>query len=75
MQLFSESPARALVSLPAAHLDAFEALCADNGVPSARLGEVTGEGSVTVVDLFSLPLSDLRAAWEAPIPRAMHVDH
>lgn len=66
--LFSESPARALVSLPGAHWDAFVHLCQAHDVPVTRLGEVTAEPTLTVEGLFALPLAALRARWSAPIP-------
>ncbi len=69
--LFSESPARALVSLSGEHYAAFAALCAREGVPLTRLGEVTGEASLEVHGAFTLPLDGVRARWEAPIRDAM----
>ncbi len=69
--LFSESPARALVSLSGEHFEAFAALCAQHGVPVTRLGEVVDSGVIEVVGQFALPLSTVRVAWEAPIPAAM----
>ncbi len=74
VQLFSETPARALVSLSAESAQRFASLCAEHSVPLTRLGEVTGE-TVEVVGQFSLPLAEIRARWEAPIPAAMHVEH
>ncbi len=71
VQLFSESPARALVSLPAASYPAFADLCAHQGVPLTRLGEVTSGGELEVLGQFSLPLDVVRARWEAPIRGAM----
>ncbi|MEY3073241.1 MAG: hypothetical protein RLZZ353_1437 [Actinomycetota bacterium] len=41
--LFSESPGRALVAVPAAHVDEVLAACAAADVPAARLGEVGGD--------------------------------
>ena len=69
--LFSESPARAIVSLPGATYAAFQALCAERGVPLTRLGEVTHEASLEVRGQFTLDLADIRARWEAPIREAM----
>ncbi len=71
VQLFSESPARAIVSLPGATYPAFQALCAEHGVPLVRLGEVTHEASFEVRDQFTLDLAEVRARWEAPIREAM----
>ncbi|WP_341728885.1 phosphoribosylformylglycinamidine synthase subunit PurL [Brooklawnia sp.] len=69
--LFSETPARALVSVQSARLDAFVALCAEYGVPVSRIGEVNRERELIVEGLFALPLDEIRSAWEAPIPAAM----
>ncbi|MGA1774893.1 MAG: AIR synthase related protein, partial [Nitriliruptoraceae bacterium] len=41
--LFSESPGRALVAVPAAHVDEVLAACAAADVPVVRLGEVGGD--------------------------------
>ncbi|AQX16443.1 MULTISPECIES: phosphoribosylformylglycinamidine synthase subunit PurL [Tessaracoccus] len=69
--LFSESSARAVVSLSGADVEAFEALCAEKGVPVTRLGEVTGEPELEFVGLLTLGLEDALSAWKAPIPAAM----
>ena len=69
--LFSESPARALVSLSGEQYQAFEALCAEHGVPLARLGEVTDEDAIEVQGLFTLVLEEVRERWQAPIREAM----
>ena len=71
VQLFSESPARALVSLPGATYGAFEALCVEHGVPFARLGEVTQDPAIEVRHQFTLGLDAVRARWQAPIREAM----
>ena len=75
LQLFSESPARALVSLPASSLPEFSELCAAHGVPLTRLGEVVEAGELEVVSLFTVSLDEVRERWQAPIRAAMHVDH
>lgn len=69
--LFSESVARAVVSLPTDHLAEFESLCASHGVPIRRIGEVTQAPQLVVEGQFSLALADIRARWEAPIRNAM----
>ena len=69
--LFSESAARALVSLPREGVDAFAARCAAAGVPMAVLGEVTEQPELAVEGLFSLPLAEIRDAWSVTIPAAM----
>lgn len=69
--LFSESPARALVSLPGNKLDAFTALCEEHGVPQARIGEVTAEPELQINGLLTMSLDRLREVWTRPIPEAM----
>ncbi len=71
LQLFSETPGRVLVSLPASSGDAFLALCAEHGVPHERLGEVTELGELEVVGRFTLPLTTVRERWSAPLREAM----
>ena len=69
--LFSESAARAVVSLSGQHLKRVEALCAEHGVEIARLGEVTGERIAEFVGAFTVPLAELREAWQRPLPEAL----
>ena len=69
--LFSESAARAVVSLPGSTVEEFEALCAERGVPTTRLGEVTGEPEMEFVGQFSVGLGEAESVWMAPIPAAM----
>ena len=69
--LFSESPARALVSFPASSLDAVARLCSEAGVPLTRLGEVTELDEIEVVGRFALGLTDVRETWAAPLRAAM----
>jgi len=69
--LFSESAARAVVSLSGAYLAELEALCAQHGVPVARIGEVTGGGELEFVGAFTVDLDEARRAWEAPLPAAL----
>jgi phosphoribosylformylglycinamidine synthase subunit PurL len=67
--LFSESAARAVVSVPRGHEQAFLALCADHGLPHNVLGTVDGRShALEVKDQFHIPLDELRAAWTATMP-------
>ena len=61
--LFSESTARALVTVDPAD----EQRLVDSGYPCTRLGVVGGEALV-LGGVLDLPLSDLRAAYEATLP-------
>ncbi|MFT8395277.1 phosphoribosylformylglycinamidine synthase subunit PurL [Propionibacterium sp.] len=70
-ELFSETPARVLVSLLPDKLDEFVALCETNDVPQACIGEVTETADLEVSELFRLPLDTIKDAWTVPIPAAM----
>ncbi len=65
--LFSESAARAVVSVTPGREDEFAALCASHGVPATPLGE-TGGDTLTVEAAFEVPLDELRQAWESTLP-------
>ncbi|WP_130866174.1 phosphoribosylformylglycinamidine synthase subunit PurL [Acidipropionibacterium timonense] len=69
--LFSETPARALVSLPASSYGRFVDVCREAGVPVTRLGEVIDSGEIEVQGLLTLGLDEVRRAWRAPIPAVM----
>ena len=71
VMLFSETPARAVVSLCGSGYREFKALCQDHGVPTARIGEVIDHGELEVNGLFSLSLDEIERAWRKPIPAAM----
>ncbi len=67
--LFSESAARALVSVPRGHERAFLGLCADHGLPYTPLGVVDGRShALDIRDVFRIPLDEMRAAWSATLP-------
>ncbi|WP_397218320.1 phosphoribosylformylglycinamidine synthase subunit PurL [Nocardioides terrisoli] len=68
--LFSESATRALVSVARESVADFEALAADHGVPTSRLG-TTGGADLRVEGQFAVPLDELRAAWTATLPAAL----
>lgn len=69
--LFSETPARVLVSVNEAELDRFRQLCQEQGLPCCELGHVTEQPTLDIQEVFSLPLPTIRARWEAPIPGIM----
>jgi phosphoribosylformylglycinamidine synthase subunit PurL len=64
--LFSESAARAVVSVEPPRASAFEALAAEREVPFARLGEAGGPRMV-FGDSFELPLAQAREVYESAI--------
>jgi phosphoribosylformylglycinamidine synthase II len=67
--LFSESAARALVSVPLGREKGFTAQCDQHGVPWTAVG-VVGEpdSPLEIVDRFQIPLAELRATWSATLP-------
>jgi phosphoribosylformylglycinamidine synthase len=65
--LFSESAARALVSVVPGREREFAELAAEHGVPATVLGVTTG-GTLTVEGAFEIPLTELRQVWTATLP-------
>jgi phosphoribosylformylglycinamidine (FGAM) synthase-like enzyme len=65
--LFAESTARALVAVPAEATAAFEAAASEHQVPAARAG-TTGGDALVVEGLFTVPLAELRTAYEQTLP-------
>ncbi|MFT4187000.1 MAG: phosphoribosylformylglycinamidine synthase subunit PurL [Aeromicrobium sp.] len=70
VDLFSESSARALATVAEADHDVFVALAEKHGVELASIGR-TGGDAVTVEGQFSLPVADLKAAWQATLPSVL----
>jgi phosphoribosylformylglycinamidine synthase subunit PurL len=68
--LFSESAARALVTVRPDDLGALEELAGSLGVPLTRLGE-TGGDALTVDGVLSIPIAELRETWSATLPAAL----
>jgi phosphoribosylformylglycinamidine synthase len=68
VQLFSESAGRALVSVPRSEELRFTEMCDARGLPCTRIG-VTDGRSLEVQDLFTVPLAELREAFESTLPR------
>jgi phosphoribosylformylglycinamidine synthase subunit PurL len=65
--LFSESAARAVVSVRPGREDEFAALAARHGVPAEVIGQ-TGGDRLVVTGLFAVPLGELRQTWTTPLP-------
>ncbi|WP_183099545.1 phosphoribosylformylglycinamidine synthase subunit PurL [Nocardioides pelophilus] len=70
--LFSESAARAIVTVPAEELDELRALCARHDVPMAEIG-TTGGDALVVEGAFAVPLDEVRTAWTSTLPAALGV--
>ena len=67
MDLFSESSARALVTVRPESFDAFAELCAAHEVPCYGLG-TTGGTSLTVEGVLEIPITELRETHTATLP-------
>jgi phosphoribosylformylglycinamidine synthase len=67
--LFSESTARALVTVAPEHEQAFRSVCADRNVPCTPLGTVTVATELDVHDVCSVSLDELRAVHSATLPK------
>ncbi|NJQ03571.1 phosphoribosylformylglycinamidine synthase subunit PurL [Streptomyces zingiberis] len=65
--LFSESAGRAVVAVPRSEELRFTDMCGARGLPATRIGVVDGD-AVEVQGQFSLPLAEVREAYEATIP-------
>jgi phosphoribosylformylglycinamidine synthase II len=68
--LFSESAARALVTVPGDRADALVDLAERHGVQLTPVGD-TGGAELSVEDAFTVPLTELRAAWTGTLPAAL----
>ncbi len=72
LSLFSESSARALVTVTNENQDAFVALAEAAGVPLASIGLTGGDSLDVAGDTgFSVSVSDLRADWSATLPSVL----
>jgi len=72
--LFSESAGRAIVAVPRSEEVRFTDMCSARGFPHVRIGVTDGRGDDALLDVqdqFSIPLSELRAAWSATLPGAL----
>ncbi|WP_054816542.1 phosphoribosylformylglycinamidine synthase subunit PurL [Nocardia arizonensis] len=68
--LFSESTGRVLVAVPRTEETRFTKMCDARGLPWTRIGVVDqGSDSVEVQGQFSVPLAELRAAYEGTLPK------
>nr|WP_245644525.1 phosphoribosylformylglycinamidine synthase subunit PurL [Nocardioides jensenii] len=75
VDLYAESAARAIVTVPDASADALVALAEKHGVPLTPLGRTGGAG-ISVEGpagdtLFDVPVEEIRAAWVATLPAAL----
>jgi phosphoribosylformylglycinamidine synthase len=71
--LFSESAARAVVSVEPAKMSAFEALAAERQVPFSRLGE-TGGPRMLFGEALEVTVADAREVHEAVLPKLFSGD-
>ena len=68
--LFSESAARAIVTVTTDNADRLAALAERHGVPLTPLGR-TGGDVLSVEGQFEVPVAELRDAWSATLPAAL----
>ncbi len=69
--LFAESAARAIVAVPRSEEVRFTDMCTARRFPHQRIGVVddgAGEPSLDVQEQFSVPLAELRGAYEGTLP-------
>ena len=66
--LFSESVARAVVTVPPELVPSLEQICSSEGVPLVRIGEVAPGAGLTVEGLFDVPVEELRTVHESDPP-------
>jgi phosphoribosylformylglycinamidine synthase len=67
--LFSESSARAIVTVPRSEEVRFTDMCTARGLPHRRIGVVdAASATLEFQDLFTVELSELRAIWSATLP-------
>jgi phosphoribosylformylglycinamidine synthase subunit PurL len=72
LALFSESVARAVVSVAPSNTAALEALAAERRVPFSRLGE-TGGPRMLFGEAFELTVAEAREVYEAAVPKLFSV--
>ncbi len=68
--LFSESAARAIVTVHPDRFDGLMTMAASLGVPAGEIGR-TGGSALVVTDRFEIPLDELGAAWRGTLPAAL----
>ena len=69
--LFSESQARAVLTVDAAHFDALKTLAATHGTACVRIGTVGGDRLV-IGDHADVSLEEIRAAYEPTLEKLVH---
>jgi phosphoribosylformylglycinamidine synthase subunit PurL len=67
--LFAESAGRAIVTVPRSEEVRFAEMCAARGLPHTPIGVVDVlSADLEVQNQFTVPLTELRAAWSTPLP-------
>jgi phosphoribosylformylglycinamidine synthase len=67
--LFAESAGRVLVAVPRSEELRFTEMCTARQLPWVRIGVVDTESdAVEIQDVATLPLAELRTAWESTLP-------
>ncbi|MBV9142582.1 MAG: phosphoribosylformylglycinamidine synthase subunit PurL [Pseudonocardiales bacterium] len=66
--LFSESSGRVVLSVSSASTHRLARHCDEAGVPVTRLGEVHAPSVLEIVNVATVTVEELRAAWNATLP-------
>ena len=69
--LFSESVARAVVTVTVADVDAVMAAAAEAGVECTPIGHVTSDAALDISGCFCLEVEQMRQPWQAALPAIM----
>ena len=69
--LFSESVARAVVTVTVADVDAVMAAAAEAGVECTPIGHVTSDAALDISGCFRLEVEQMRQPWQAALPAIM----
>lgn len=70
LELFSESSARAMVVVSEERHEELVALAEEHGVELASVGR-TGGDAIEVAGQFTIPVAELKAAWQATLPAVL----
>ncbi|MDR1852835.1 MAG: phosphoribosylformylglycinamidine synthase subunit PurL [Propionibacteriaceae bacterium] len=71
--LFSETPARALLTCSPAALEEVSSVLASHGVPFAAIGQVADTNELEVEGQFTIGLESLTSSWKQTIPATLGV--
>ena len=73
VDLFGEGPSRVMMAIDPAHVDDFEALAKEYGVPAEWIGTTGGKG-LGFRTLFSLSFDEMAEAYYHGLPKALGIE-